>query len=67
MALLAERSWGPAVVVSSGAHILTIPPNVLSECLLAARTKETVSQFLADAEKVLEEDLVMAGGRMKNY
>lgn len=31
----------------SGAHILTIPPQVISQCLLAARTKETVNQFLS--------------------
>lgn len=38
----------------SGAHILTIPPQVISQCLLAARTKETVGQFLTDAQKALE-------------
>jgi len=38
----------------SGAHILTIPPQVISQCLLAARTKETVAQFLGDAQKALE-------------
>ena len=37
----------------SGAHILTIPPQVISQCLLAARTKETVAQFLGDAHKAL--------------
>jgi len=37
----------------SGAHILTIPPQVLDKCLLAARTKETVRQFLDDAQKSL--------------
>jgi len=39
----------------SGAHILTIPPEVLSKCLLSARTKETVVQFLTDAQKAMEE------------
>jgi len=39
----------------SGAHILTIPPDVLSKCLLSARTKETVTQFLDDAKKSMEE------------
>ena len=39
----------------SGAHILTIPPDVLSKCLLSARTKETVDQFLTDAQKAIEE------------
>jgi len=39
----------------SGAHILTIPPEVLSKCLLSARTKETVVQFLTDAKKAMEE------------
>ncbi len=38
----------------SGAHILTIPPQVISQCLLAARTKETVVQFLTDAQKALK-------------
>ena len=37
----------------SGAHILTIPPQVIAKCLLAARTKETVAQFLTDAQKGL--------------
>jgi transaldolase len=39
----------------TGAHILTVPPDVLSKCLLSARTKETVVQFLTDAQKALEE------------
>lgn len=39
----------------SGAHILTIPPDILSKCLLSARTKETVVQFLTDAQKAMEE------------
>jgi len=39
----------------SGAHILTIPPEVLSKCLSSARTKETVVQFLTDAKKAMEE------------
>lgn len=39
----------------SGAHILTIPPEVLAKCLLSARTKETVVQFLADAQKSIRE------------
>jgi transaldolase len=37
----------------AGAHILTIPPEVLPKLLMSARTKETVSQFLADAQKSL--------------
>lgn len=37
----------------TGAHILTIPPSVIAKSLLAARTKETVSQFINDAEKSL--------------
>lgn len=37
----------------TGAHILTIPPEVLPKLLMSARTKETVSQFLADAQKSL--------------
>lgn len=39
----------------SGAHILTIPPDVLAKCLVSARTKETVGQFLTDAQKSMEE------------
>jgi len=39
----------------SGAHVLTIPPRVLSDCALSARTKETVVQFLTDAQRALKE------------
>ncbi len=39
----------------SGAHILTIPPEVLGKCLASARTKETVEQFIGDAKKAMEE------------
>lgn len=39
----------------SGAHILTIPPDALSKCLSSARTKETVAQFISDAEKAIKE------------
>lgn len=39
----------------TGAHILTIPPDVLEKSFLSARTKETVLQFLTDAKKSLEE------------
>lgn len=39
----------------SGTHILTIPPEVLSKCLVSARTKETVVQFLNDASKALQQ------------
>ena len=42
--------WG-----KSGAHILTIPPEVIAKCLLSARTKETVAQFLNDASKALQQ------------
>ena len=38
----------------SGAHVLTIPPQIISQCLVSARTKETVAQFLGDAQKALE-------------
>jgi transaldolase len=44
------RLWG-----KSGAHILTIPPEVIAKCLLSARTKETVVQFLNDAAKALQQ------------
>lgn len=39
----------------SGAHILTIPPEVIAKCLVSARTKETVVQFLNDAKKATEQ------------
>lgn len=39
----------------SGAHILTIPPEVMSKSLLSARTKETVAQFIEDAKKSMEQ------------
>lgn len=38
---------------TTGAHILTIPPEVLAKSQLSGRTKETVTQFLKDAEKAL--------------
>jgi len=39
----------------TGAHILTIPPEVIAKSLLGARTKETVAQFIDDAKKSIEE------------
>jgi len=39
----------------TGAHILTIPPDVLAKSLLSARTKETVIQFIEDAKKSMGE------------
>ena len=39
----------------TGAHILTIPPQVIAKSLLGARTKETVAQFIEDAKKSMEE------------
>ena len=50
-----RRAENVSSYASTGAHILTIPPGVLSQCLLSARTKETVVQFLTDSEKALEE------------
>lgn len=38
---------------STGAHILTIPPDVLAKSQLSGRTKETVAQFLEDARSSL--------------
>lgn len=38
---------------TTGAHILTIPPDVLAKSQLSGRTKETVTQFLQDAAKAL--------------
>lgn len=49
-----RRAENVSSYAATGAHILTIPPNVISECLLSARTKETVIQFLMDANKALE-------------
>lgn len=43
------KLWG-----KSGAHILTIPPEVIAKCLMSARTKETVVQFLNDASKAMQ-------------
>ncbi len=40
------ESWS-----NTGAHILTIPPDILAKLLQSARTKETIKQFLDDAEK----------------
>jgi transaldolase len=37
-----------------GAHIITVPPDVLGKMLVNARTKETVAQFLDDADKALK-------------
>jgi transaldolase len=37
----------------AGAHILTITPALVRQMLTNARTKETVAQFLGDAEKAL--------------
>lgn len=37
----------------SGAHILTIPPEALAKSQQSGRTKETVVQFLEDAQKSL--------------
>ena len=39
----------------AGAHILTIPPEIIAKSLLGARTKETVVQFIEDAKKSLED------------
>lgn len=38
----------------SGAHILTIPPEVLDKCLSAAGTQAMVAQFITDAQRALE-------------
>lgn len=39
----------------TGAHILTIPPEVIAKSLLGARTKETVAQFIDDAKRTMGE------------
>lgn len=41
--------WG-----KKGAHILTIPPEVIAKSMLGARTKETVVQFINDAEESMK-------------
>ena len=48
-----RRAENISSYANTGAHILTIPPNVIAESLLSARTKETVLQFLQDANKAL--------------
>lgn len=39
----------------TGAHILTITPEVIGKSLLSARTKETVAQFVDDAKKSMSQ------------
>ncbi len=39
----------------AGAHILTIPPEIIGKLLSSARTKETVAQFLDDGKKSMEQ------------
>ena len=39
----------------SGAHIITVPPEIIAKSLIGARTKETVAQFIDDAKKSIEE------------
>lgn len=36
----------------AGAHILTVTPQIIEKCVLSARTKETVAQFIEDAKKL---------------
>lgn len=38
----------------AGAHILTIPPEIIGKLLSSARTRETVSQFIEDGQKSLK-------------
>ena len=38
----------------AGAHILTVTPTVLSKLLINARTKETVTQFIEDAQIAMQ-------------
>lgn len=38
----------------AGAHILTVTPTVLSKLLINARTKETVAQFIEDAQIAMQ-------------
>lgn len=40
---------------TTGAHILTIPPDVIAKSQQSGRTKETVKMFIEDAEKALGE------------
>ncbi len=39
----------------AGAHILTIPPEIIAKLLQGARSKETIQQFLDDAQKSLSD------------
>jgi len=39
----------------TGAHVLTVPPEVLAKSLTGARTKETVAQFIDDDRKSIAE------------
>ena len=48
-----RRGENVSSYANTRAHILTIPPSVIGESLLSARTKETVMQFIEDAEKAL--------------
>lgn len=43
-----------ALWARSGAHILTVPPQIIAKSLLSARTKETVTQFIEDDKKAME-------------
>ena len=52
----------------AGAHILTITPTLVRQMLTNARTKETVAQFLSDAEKAMRmaAESAMADGVSSN-
>jgi transaldolase len=38
---------------ATGAHVLTVTPAILGQMVTNARTKETVTQFLTDADQAL--------------
>ncbi len=39
--------------IEAGAHIMTVTPDIIDKMVVNARTKDTVTQFLADGEKAL--------------
>ena len=47
----------PANVIewlSSGAHIVTVPPSYLDKMIVHPYSKETIQMFLSDAEKLIK-------------
>lgn len=40
--------------LSSGAHIVTVPPSYLDKMVVHPYSKETIQMFLSDAEKLIK-------------